>query len=98
MLALYADDTFAACEAFREKTGAVFIHPFNNDTVIAGQGTIGLEIVEDAEKQLGKPLDAVLVPIGGGGIAAGLFYSTNLALNLIDNSMFRLAQPLGFIT
>ena len=61
------DDAFAkACEV-RDETGAVFIHPFNDPLVIAGQGTIGLEILAD------KPdIDTVLVPIGGGGICAGI--------------------------
>lgn len=61
------DDAFAkACE-IQKATGAVFLHPFDDEYVIAGQGTIGLEILEDA-----ADLDAVLVPIGGGGILAGI--------------------------
>src|SRR5512137_1369141 len=46
---------------------AVFIHPFDDDAVIAGQGTTGLEIVEDL-----PDIDAVLVPVGGGGLIAGI--------------------------
>jgi threonine dehydratase len=46
---------------------AVFIHPFDDDDVIAGQGTTGLEIVEDL-----RDIDAVLVPVGGGGLIAGI--------------------------
>jgi threonine dehydratase len=46
---------------------AVFIHPFDDDAVIAGQGTAGLEIVEDL-----RDIDAVLVPVGGGGLIAGI--------------------------
>ena len=46
---------------------AVFIHPFDDDAVIAGQGTAGLEIVEDL-----PDIDAVLVPVGGGGLIAGI--------------------------
>ena len=61
------DDAFAkACE-IQKATGAVFLHPFDDEYVIAGQGTIGLEILEDA-----ADIDAVLVPIGGGGILAGI--------------------------
>ncbi|WP_291259220.1 threonine ammonia-lyase [Fusobacterium sp.] len=61
------DDAFArACEIQKE-TGAVFLHPFDDEDVIAGQGTIGLEILEDA-----NDIDTVLVPIGGGGILAGI--------------------------
>jgi threonine dehydratase len=46
---------------------AVFIHPFDDDDVMAGQGTIGLEITEDL-----KDIDAVFVPVGGGGLIAGV--------------------------
>ncbi len=45
----------------------VFVHPFDDPDVIAGQGTAGLEMIEDA-----PPLDAVLVPIGGGGLISGM--------------------------
>ena len=61
------DDAFAkACEIQKE-TGAVFLHPFDDEDVIAGQGTIGLEILEDV-----SDIDIILVPIGGGGILAGI--------------------------
>lgn len=61
------DDAFAkACE-IQKATGAVFLHPFDDEYVIAGQGTIGIEILEDM-----ADIDAVLVPIGGGGILAGI--------------------------
>ena len=51
-----------------EETGAVFIPPFDDEEVIAGQGTIAMEIL----RQNPGPLDAVFVPIGGGGLAAGV--------------------------
>jgi threonine dehydratase len=54
-----------------ERTGAAFIHPFNNPFVIAGQGTTGLEIVEDFNKD-GEIPDHVLVCTGGGGLTAGI--------------------------
>lgn len=61
------DDAYAkACELQKE-TGAVFLHPFNDPYVISGQGTIGLEILEELPN-----VDIVLVPIGGGGILAGI--------------------------
>ena len=50
------------------ETGATFVHPYNDRTVIAGQGTIGLEICE----QLGEEVDAVLVPTSGGGMVSGI--------------------------
>lgn len=61
------DDAYAkACEIQKE-TGATFLHPFDDEHVIAGQGTIGLEILEQLEN-----VDTVLVPIGGGGLLAGI--------------------------
>ncbi|MDD4615782.1 MAG: threonine ammonia-lyase, biosynthetic [Alphaproteobacteria bacterium] len=50
------------------KESMTFIHPYDDDEVIAGQGTIGKEILEDAS----YPIDAVFVPVGGGGLAAGV--------------------------
>ena len=61
------DDAYAAACAEVERTGAMFVHPFNDDDVIAGQGTIGLEILEDMSS-----VEAVVVPIGGGGLASGI--------------------------
>lgn len=51
-----------------QEIDAVFIHPFDDEKVIAGQGTIGLELLEDTQ----SPIDYLFVPIGGGGLAAGL--------------------------
>ena len=61
------DDAFAAAMEFQKESGAVFIHPFDDPHIIAGQGTIGLEIFHQLEK-----IDDVLVPIGGGGMVAGI--------------------------
>ena len=61
------DDAYAAACAEVERTKAVFVHPFNDDDVIAGQGTIGLEIMEEMSSA-----EAVIVPIGGGGLASGI--------------------------
>lgn len=52
------------------ETGAVFIHPYNNVHVMAGQGTQMLELLEQAA-EIGSPLDAVLIPCGGGGMLSG---------------------------
>jgi threonine dehydratase len=54
-----------------EKTGATFIHPFNNYNVMAGQGTMAIELFNQA-KQQGTPLDALIVPVGGGGMLSGI--------------------------
>jgi threonine dehydratase len=62
------DDAYASAVSDCTLNNKVFIHPFNDFKVIAGQGTIGLEILENAT----APIDYIFVPIGGGGLAAGL--------------------------
>lgn len=62
------DDAYAKAVEIQAQSGATFLHPFDDKYVIAGQGTIGLEIYE----QLDGNVDTVLVPIGGGGIIAGI--------------------------
>lgn len=66
---VYDDAYNAACE-FQKETGGEFIHPFDDEDVIAGQGTIGLEILEQL-----PDLDAVVVPIGGGGLISGVAFA-----------------------
>ncbi|MDY0103169.1 MAG: threonine ammonia-lyase [Lentimicrobium sp.] len=61
------DDAFNAAIEFGKESGATFVHPFNDPHIIAGQGTIGLEIFEQI-----REVDDVLVPIGGGGLIAGI--------------------------
>jgi threonine dehydratase len=61
-------DAQAHCEEVAESTGMTFIHPFDDPLVIAGQGTIGDEIV----RRRPSGLDAVFVPVGGGGLIAGI--------------------------
>ncbi len=65
----YDDAYEEACRLVKE-TGATFIHPFDDDEVIAGQGTIGLEILDQL-----PDVEAVIVPIGGGGLLAGVAYA-----------------------
>lgn len=62
------DDAYAHARSLEAETGATFIHPFDDPDVIAGQGTIGLEIA----RQHADPIEAVFLPIGGGGLAAGV--------------------------
>lgn len=64
------DDAYNKAIELRDKMGYSFIHPFNDPDVIAGQGTIGLEIMEQL-----PDADAVVVPIGGGGLIAGVAYT-----------------------
>ena len=64
------DDAYQKALQLRDEKGYTFLHPFNDEDVIAGQGTIALEIAEQL-----PDLDAVLVPIGGGGLIAGIAYT-----------------------
>ena len=61
------EDALAEALAYSERTGAVFIHPFDHYDIVAGQGTVGLEIFEQCPQ-----VRTVVVPVGGGGLAAGI--------------------------
>src|SRR5919197_857854 len=61
------DETLAAAQEYAEKTGAVFIHPFDHPDIIAGQGTVGLEILEQCPE-----IRTVVVGLGGGGLVSGI--------------------------
>jgi threonine dehydratase len=61
------EESLAAARAFAHDTGAVFIHPFDHPDVIAGQGTVGLEVLEQLPE-----VGTVLVPTGGGGLLGGI--------------------------
>ncbi|WP_121255882.1 threonine ammonia-lyase [Nocardioides ferulae] len=63
----YLEDCLAAAVDHAERTGAVFIHPFDHVDIVAGQGTLGLELLEQAPEAT-----TVLVPTGGGGLLAGV--------------------------
>jgi threonine dehydratase len=60
-------DAVTASRAHADETGMAFCHPFDDETVVAGQGTIGLELVDDV-----VDLRTVIVPLGGGGLSAGI--------------------------
>ncbi|MBD5238160.1 MAG: threonine ammonia-lyase [Bacteroidales bacterium] len=64
------DDAYAKAVELKEEKGYTFVHPFDDEKVIAGQGTIGLEIIEDYPE-----VEAVIVPIGGGGLIAGVAFA-----------------------
>ena len=70
-----------------ERTGATFIHPFDNPNVIAGQGTAAKEMIEECEN-----LDAVLSPIGGGGLMSGTCISTR---HLLPDALIFGTEPEG---
>ncbi|HEX9666783.1 MAG TPA: threonine ammonia-lyase [Thermodesulfobacteriota bacterium] len=61
------DDAFGYARKLERETGKVFIHPFDDPEVIAGQGTVGLEIIDSF-----KNVESVIVPVGGGGLIAGV--------------------------
>lgn len=64
------DDAYQKALELKEQYGYTFVHPFDDEDVIAGQGTIALEILEDMPK-----VDAIVVPIGGGGLISGIAYT-----------------------
>ncbi|MCD9032463.1 pyridoxal-phosphate dependent enzyme [Luteimonas sp. Y-2-2-4F] len=77
----------AACTALQRRSGATLVHPYRDPRVMAGQGTAALELIGAA-----GPLDAVVVPVGGGGLAAG----TAIALGgLAPGTRLVLAEPAG---
>ncbi|WP_144502247.1 bifunctional threonine ammonia-lyase/L-serine ammonia-lyase TdcB [Bacillus thuringiensis] len=75
------DDAKAKCEEIIKETGETYLHPYDDVEVIAGQGTIGLDILDDM-----WDVDTVIVPIGGGGIISGIavaLKSFNPSINII---------------
>jgi len=62
------DDAYAHALQLKRRHGYSFVHPYDDPDVIAGQGTIGMEILRQSE----RPIDAVFVPVGGGGLIAGI--------------------------
>ena len=64
------DDAYEQALRLQKETGATLIHPFDDDEVIAGQGTIGLEILDQL-----PDVDAIIVPVGGGGLISGVAFA-----------------------
>lgn len=62
------DESFAIAKNFSEKNKIAFVHPFNDKKIIAGQGTLAIELLEDAKEKI----DYIFVPVGGGGLASGV--------------------------
>jgi threonine dehydratase len=63
----YLEDALKEARTFQERTGAVLIHPFDNTQIVTGQGTVGLEILDQA-----PDVETVVVPCGGGGLLSGI--------------------------
>ena len=61
------DEAFAKAQSIKEATGATYIHAFDDEMIIAGQGTIGIEVLEQL-----PDLEAIVVPMGGGGLISGI--------------------------
>lgn len=64
------DDAYNKALQLRDENGYTFIHPFDDENVIAGQGTIGLEVLEQL-----PDVEAIVVPVGGGGLLSGVAYA-----------------------
>ncbi|RJE70678.1 threonine ammonia-lyase IlvA [Reichenbachiella sp. MSK19-1] len=62
------DDAYKQAQRYCEENQSTFVHPFDDQKIIEGQGTVGLEIANDT----GAPIDYLFVPIGGGGLASGI--------------------------
>ena len=61
------DESYEAARRIEKEQGLVFVHPFDDDPVIAGQGTIGLEVLEQVQE-----VEVIVVPVGGGGLISGI--------------------------
>ena len=66
----YYDDAYKKALELNEKEGYTFVHPFDDENVIAGQGTIALEVLNELDN-----IDAIVVPVGGGGLISGIAYT-----------------------
>ncbi|PWL18908.1 pyridoxal-5'-phosphate-dependent protein [Falsochrobactrum shanghaiense] len=85
-------DRKAMAEKISAETGAVLVPPYDDEMVIAGQGTIGLEVAQQL-KEAGAHADLLLCPVGGGGLVAGI----SIALReLLDGVKIYAAEPAGF--
>ncbi|CAM1340854.1 threonine ammonia-lyase IlvA [Tenacibaculum aestuarii] len=71
------DDAYKAAKLLSDSLQKIFVHPFDDEKIIEGQATVGLEVLEQAQ----QPIDYVFVPVGGGGLASGL------------SSVFKLLSP-----
>lgn len=84
----YFDQTLAASKEFCAQAGAHFLAPFDDADVIEGQASVGVEFLE----QLGHAPDLVILPVGGGGLAAGV---TGYLREVAPQTAFRFVEPMG---
>jgi len=66
------DDTAVAAKAYTIEHGMTFIPPFDHPAIISGQATVGIEILEDIKELTSSPIDFLFIPVGGGGLTAGV--------------------------
>lgn len=83
------EDRDVIAKAIAAERGCVFVHPYDDPWVMAGQGTIGLELMEQA----GAPLDAVLICCGGGGLTSGI---TTAVKHLSPTTKIYVVEPVGY--
>ncbi len=84
----YFDQTLAAAQAYCREDGASFLSPFDDEDVIEGQASVGVEIL----RQLGRAPDIVILPVGGGGLSAGV---TSYLRDVAPGVGFRYVEPAG---
>jgi threonine dehydratase len=84
----YFDQTLAAAKTYCTERGAHFLSPFDDEDVITGQATVGLEIMD----QLGRAPDLVILPVGGGGLSAGV---TQYMRAVAPQTEYRFVEPVG---
>jgi len=84
----YFDQTLAAAKTFCTEKGAHFLSPFDDEDVILGQASVGVELLA----QLGRSPDMVILPVGGGGLASGV---TSFLRGVDPGIDFRFVEPLG---
>jgi threonine dehydratase len=84
----YFDQTLAAAKTYCTERGAHFLSPFDDEDVITGQATVGLEIMD----QLGRAPDLVILPVGGGGLSAGV---TQYLRAVAPQTEYRFVEPVG---
>ena len=84
----YFDQTLSAAKTFCEKSGAHFLSPFDDDDVILGQATVGVELLQ----QLGQVPDVIILPVGGGGLASGV---TRYVKAVHPEVRFEFVEPMG---
>ncbi len=82
------DDAYEAAMLESERLNKTFIHPFNDEKVIEGQATVGLEILKQAK----QPVDYIFIPVGGGGLASGL---STVVKHLSPNTKIIGVEPEG---